>query len=106
MNDPLTYVYPRSLDQAFGERGPVVEKDAEPEMYWDDKLMLWGGDLNEAALARTQREQALLAYRWPGNIRQLQNELSRVSALADGDEITLEDLSPAIRAVDRPAPGG
>lgn len=41
MNDPLTYVYPRSLDQAFGERGPVVEQDAEPEMYWDDKVMLW-----------------------------------------------------------------
>lgn len=35
------YVYPRTLDEAFGERGPVVEKDAEPEMYWDDKLMLW-----------------------------------------------------------------
>jgi hypothetical protein len=29
------------LEEAFGERGPVVEKDAEPEMYWDDKLMLW-----------------------------------------------------------------
>jgi hypothetical protein len=35
------YVYPRTLEEAFGERGPVVEKDAEPEMYWDDKLMLW-----------------------------------------------------------------
>jgi hypothetical protein len=34
-------VYPRTLDEAFGERGPVVEKDAEPEMHWDDKLMLW-----------------------------------------------------------------
>jgi len=33
------YVYPRTLDEAFGERGPVVEK--EPEMHWDDKLMLW-----------------------------------------------------------------
>jgi hypothetical protein len=35
------YVYPRTLDEAFGERGPVVEKDEEPEMRWDDKLMLW-----------------------------------------------------------------
>jgi hypothetical protein len=43
MNDPLTYVHPRTVEQAFGpgERGPVVEKDAEPEMHWDDKLMLW-----------------------------------------------------------------
>jgi hypothetical protein len=43
MVDPLTYKHPRTIEQAFGpsERGPLVEKDAEPEMYWDDKLMLW-----------------------------------------------------------------
>lgn len=41
--DNPDYVYPRTLEQAFGhgERGPLIEKDAEPEMYWDDKLMLW-----------------------------------------------------------------
>jgi hypothetical protein len=39
--DPLTYRHPRTLEEAFGERGPLVEMDAEPEMYWDDKLMLW-----------------------------------------------------------------
>lgn len=42
LGDP-DYVYPRTLEEAFGpgERGPVVEKKEEPEMYWDDKLMLW-----------------------------------------------------------------
>lgn len=35
------YVYPRTLEEAFGERGPVVEKDAEPKMEWQDKLVLW-----------------------------------------------------------------
>jgi hypothetical protein len=39
--DNPDYVHPRTLEQAFGEGGPVEEKDAEPEMYWDDKLMLW-----------------------------------------------------------------
>jgi hypothetical protein len=39
--DPLTYQHPRSMEEAFDERGPLVEMDAEPEMYWDDKLMLW-----------------------------------------------------------------
>lgn len=35
------YVYPRTLQDAFGSGGPVVEQDAKPEMYWDDKVMLW-----------------------------------------------------------------
>jgi len=35
------YVYPRTLEQAFGpgERGPVVEE--EPKIDWQDKLVLW-----------------------------------------------------------------
>ena len=43
MNDPLTYVYPRTIEQAFGtgERGPVEEKDAPPAMDWQDKIVLW-----------------------------------------------------------------
>lgn len=35
------YVYPRTLQDAFGSGGPVVEKDAQQEMDWDDKVMLW-----------------------------------------------------------------
>lgn len=37
-------------------------------------------------------EQALMAARWPGNVRQLQNEMQRLAALADGPEIQVEDL--------------
>ena len=35
---------------------------------------------------------ALLAYHWPGNIRQLINALERAMILADGHLVTLEDL--------------
>jgi hypothetical protein len=28
--DPLTYRHPRTLEEAFGERGPLVEMDAKP----------------------------------------------------------------------------
>jgi len=42
--------------------------------------------------------QALEAYSWPGNIRQLQNELTRASAFARDHCIRLEDLSPEVRA--------
>lgn len=39
--DNPDYVHPRTLEQAFGERGPVEEKDAQPPMDWADKIILW-----------------------------------------------------------------
>lgn len=38
-------------------------------------------------------KQALLAAGWPGNVRQLQNEMQRVAALCDGPVVAAEDLS-------------
>jgi DNA-binding NtrC family response regulator len=41
---------------------------------------------------------ALLLYDWPGNIRQLSNELHRIVAMAEpGQTLTSADLSPVIR---------
>lgn len=42
--------------------------------------------------------QALLAYRWPGNIRELANVLERAQILAENNLITLDDLPEAIHA--------
>ncbi len=42
---------------------------------------------------------ALTAYRWPGNIRELENVLARALALRAGESITLRDLPPAIGKV-------
>lgn len=41
--------------------------------------------------------QALAAYHWPGNVRQLENALARALAVGTGDEIALEDLPAEIR---------
>ncbi|GHC23488.1 sigma-54-dependent Fis family transcriptional regulator [Aidingimonas halophila] len=41
---------------------------------------------------RADAMSALLAYAWPGNIRQLKNALSFALATVDGDEITVHDL--------------
>lgn len=41
-------------------------------------------------------------YRWPGNIRELENVIERIVVLARGDEITLTDLPDFLRR-ERPA---
>jgi transcriptional regulator with GAF, ATPase, and Fis domain len=44
--------------------------------------------------------EALLAYDWPGNIRELENVIERAVVLADGPAVTLDDLPAEVR---RPA---
>ncbi len=41
--------------------------------------------------------EKLLAYRWPGNVREVQNCMERAVALTQGESITLEDLPAHIR---------
>jgi len=38
--------------------------------------------------------ERLLLYRWPGNVRQLQNEMRRMVALAEPDSTLLRTRSP------------
>ncbi|RKY03069.1 sigma-54-dependent Fis family transcriptional regulator [Candidatus Poribacteria bacterium] len=40
--------------------------------------------------------EMLLRYDWPGNVRELENALERAVILAEGDEITVQDLPPWI----------
>ena len=47
----------------------------------------------------------LAHYRWPGNIRELQNVIERAVVLAEGDQLTLSDLPRELLAHDgAPAP--
>src|SRR5437763_10385582 len=50
------------------------------------------GGLDDDALA------ALKAYRWPGNVRQLENVIERAVVVADGPVITLRELPPELLA--------
>lgn len=43
-------------------------------------------------------EQALTTYHWPGNIRELQNEIRRAFALSD-DTLDVSHLSPSVGAI-------
>jgi two-component system response regulator HupR/HoxA len=52
--------------------------------------------------------KALTVYDWPGNIRQLENEIRRAIVLTTNKEISLEDLSESIREerLETEAPSG
>ena len=45
-----------------------------------------------------EAQRRLLAYDWPGNIRELQNVLERAMLLAEQDVIGPEHLPPTVRA--------
>jgi len=42
--------------------------------------------------------EALKAYSWPGNIRELENVIERAVVLCEGDRVTLQEFSDEIRA--------
>ncbi|MBN2490740.1 MAG: sigma 54-interacting transcriptional regulator [Planctomycetes bacterium] len=71
---------------------------------WEDIPLLVEHFLAEAAPhggpAPRLEEDGLLAlmlYDWPGNIRELRNEVLRAIALGGGDLLKLEDFSPSVR---------
>jgi transcriptional regulator with GAF, ATPase, and Fis domain len=48
----------------------------------------------------------LVAFPWPGNVRQLENEIRRAVVLAEGGEIDVSDLSPDVARGGPGAPRG
>jgi DNA-binding NtrC family response regulator len=59
-------------------------------------LQKFAREMNKPSLRMTSEAgEALRAYDWPGNIRELQNALERAAILCDGDTITPRDLGVA-----------
>lgn len=49
--------------------------------------------------------EALLEYRWPGNIRELHNVVEYAFAVGEGPTLTLDDLTPELRGEPPPRDG-
>ena len=50
----------------------------------------------------SQAMSALRAYPWPGNIRELRNNIEYAFVMGDGEVLKLEDLTPEVQGI--PAP--
>jgi len=71
----------------------------------DDVLLLARHFLRLQSAARgepppvlsSEVEKALLRHHWPGNVREMENEMQRLGVRAAGRAVRLEDLSPELR---------
>jgi transcriptional regulator with GAF, ATPase, and Fis domain len=80
---------------------PSLRERREDVALLIDHLLSKHGGNNPPTLTR-QARAALLDYSWPGNIRELENEVMRAVALADND-ILPDDLSTKLASA-RPMP--
>ena len=64
------------------------------------------GGTSRALTIDSKAMEALKAYAWPGNIRELQNTIEQLKILAEGPEIRLEDLPFNIRMAKSQAQSG
>ena len=55
------------------------------------------GSARRSPTSTTEAVEALVAYDWPGNIRELENVIERAVVLADGPAITADDLPVEVR---------
>jgi two-component system, NtrC family, response regulator HydG len=84
---------------------PLRERPEELRALARDLLARTAARLHRRIVGYTPRAlDRVLAYLWPGNIRELQHAIERACAVATGPQIDVEDLPDAVRgrhAVDR-----
>jgi two-component system nitrogen regulation response regulator GlnG len=77
---------------------PLRERTEDIGMLLAHYLRLTAGEMGvEAKTLSTAAERQLTAYQWPGNVRELVNLSRRLTVLAPGREIQLEDLPAEVR---------
>jgi NtrC-family two-component system response regulator AlgB len=78
---------------------PLRERPAEIPVLARSFVEIAAATHSKKTLALTaEATAALVAYSWPGNIRELRNVIERAVVLSRGDQITLDDLPDRILA--------
>lgn len=75
---------------------PLRERPRDVLDLIDHFVGLWHSDTGKVANLDENVRKALSAFAWPGNVRQLDNVISRVLLMADGPDIGVADLPPEI----------
>jgi DNA-binding NtrC family response regulator len=83
---------------------PLRERPSDIGDLIEHFASVWHRETGRTAVFDEAAKQALQAYAWPGNVRQLDNLISRVLLLADSDRITLADIPSDILGRRAPAP--
>lgn len=77
---------------------PLREVRADIPLLANHFLSRYCQEMNRGAMKfMPEAIRCLMAYSWPGNIRELENEIKRIVAVTRRREITDEDLSERIR---------
>jgi hydrogenase-4 transcriptional activator len=87
---------------------PLRERREEVPLLAHHLLERFSGEAGKRGLKiAPETFDAMTTYDWPGNIRQLANEIQRmVALLPDGGSLRPEHLSPVIRAGSKPSTNG
>jgi DNA-binding NtrC family response regulator len=85
---------------------PLRERRVEIPALANHYLQKYAQECSKGELRLAEETmEYLLLYRWPGNIRQLANEMRRMAALCESDAVLMpEHLSPEIAASRRTIP--
>jgi DNA-binding NtrC family response regulator len=85
---------------------PLRERRVEVPVFAQHYLQKYARELGKGDLRLAEETmEYLLLYKWPGNVRQLANEMRRLVAMAEADAVLMpEHLAPEIVAARRTVP--
>jgi two-component system, NtrC family, response regulator AtoC len=85
---------------------PLRERKEDVPLLVQHFLQKFAGELDRGAMTMSQMAmRSLMAYAWPGNIRQLENAIERAVALSGGrSQIEATDLPPEVQQPDGSSP--
>lgn len=80
---------------------PLRERVEDIPLLAEHFMKRYGSDNNSQVMRfEPAAMRCLTAYRWPGNIRELENAVERACILCQDGRITAECLPPAVRLID------